>query len=171
MIVLMAGLPGTGKSTLARAAAAQLGAAILNKDQIRHAVFADADVEYSTKQDDFVMQLMLQAAGWLLEKDPGRIVILDGRTFSRRYQVAHVIAAAAKIQQPWRIVECVCSEESARTRLAIHTASGEHPAGNRNYQLYLDVKAYFEPIDRPKVVLDTDQPLDHCLHSMISVLG
>ena len=114
---------------------------------------------------------MLQAALWLLEKDPGRTVILDGRTFSRRYQVDQVVAAAEKLQQPWRIVECVCSEESARIRLATHAASGEHPAGNRDFELYLEVKTYFEPIDRPKVVIDTDQPLDHCVGSMISALS
>lgn len=170
MIVLMAGLPGTGKSTLARAAATDLGAAVLSKDEIRHAIFSPAEVEYSTKQDDFVMQLMLQASGWLLEKNPSRIVCLDGRTFSRSYQIDQVIDAAGELRQPWRIIECVCSEQSARLRLETHAASGEHPAGNRDFQLYLRVKAYFEPITRPKVVIDTDQSLDQCVHRMISAL-
>ena len=39
MIVLMAGLPGTGKSTLARELAAQTSGRVLSKDEIRHAIF------------------------------------------------------------------------------------------------------------------------------------
>jgi adenylylsulfate kinase len=171
MIVLLAGLPGTGKSTLARALAERLNGAILSKDTIRHALFALPDVEYSTEQDDFVLQIMLEAAAWLLRKDPARIVFLDGRTFSRRYQIDLVLKPAQELNQPWRILECICSDESARSRLESQSASGEHPAGNRNFALYLEVKARFEPITLPKTVIDTDQSLDVCLQKALTVLG
>ena len=62
MIVLMAGLPGTGKSTLAQALASCFKGAVLSKDEIRHSLFAPGDIEYSTEQDDFVMEIMLQTA-------------------------------------------------------------------------------------------------------------
>ena len=130
MIVLMAGLPGTGKSTLARALASRLSGTILSKDVIRHVLFSPRNVEYSTEQDDFVMQVMLEVAGWILAKDPGRIVFLDGRTFSRRYQIEQVIEAAQKREQPWHILECVCPEETAsgskhrRTRASTPRATG-----------------------------------------------
>ena len=87
------------------------------------------------------------------------MVVLDGRTYSRRYQMDCVLEVASKIQQPWQILECVCSEESARRRLA----DQDHPAENRNYELYLRVKARFEPITLPKTVIDTDQPLEACI--------
>ena len=47
MIVLMAGLPGTGKSTLARELAARVAASVVGKDEIRHALFSARDLEYS----------------------------------------------------------------------------------------------------------------------------
>jgi predicted kinase len=171
MIVLLAGLPGTGKSTLARALAERLKGTVLSKDAIRHALFAPPDVEYSNEQDDFVFQIMLEAAAWILRKHPARVVFLDGRTFSRRYQIDLVVKAAQELHQPWRILECTCSDESARSRLEIQTASGEHPAGNRMYALYLEVKVRFEPITLPKTIIDTDQPLDVCLQKALAVLG
>jgi predicted kinase len=164
MIVLMAGLPGTGKSTLARALAAQVGGSVLGKDEIRHALFSAGDLEYSTQQDDFVMDIMLQAAAWILRKNPGRAVILDGRTFSRRYQIERVLKAAAELHQSWRILECVSSEETARRRIESQASAGEHVAGNRSFDLYLEVKARFEPITFQKTIIDTDLPLEECMN-------
>ena len=68
MIVIMAGLPGTGKSTLARALAQRLPGAVLDKDAIRAALFQPAYVEYSPAQDDFCQEIMLQTAAYLLAK-------------------------------------------------------------------------------------------------------
>ena len=170
MIVLMAGLPGTGKSTLARALASRLAGSVLSKDEIRHALFSPQDVEYSTAQDDFVMRVTLEAASWILKKDPSRIVILDGRTFSRRYQIDQVLDAATALHQPWRIFECVCSDETAHTRIESQSIAGEHPAGNRSFGLYLDVKAHFEPITLPKTVIDTERSLQECVDQALSAI-
>jgi len=69
MIVIMAGLPGTGKSTLARALAQRLPGTVLDKDAIRAALFQPPHVEYSLAQDDFCQEIMLQTAAYLLAKD------------------------------------------------------------------------------------------------------
>ena len=169
MIVLMAGLPGTGKTTLARELAARTSGSVIGKDEIRHSLFSPRDVEYSTEQDDFVMDIMLQAAAWILRKQPSRIVILDGRTFSRRYQIERVLEAARKLGQPWRILECVCSEESARRR--IEASAGEHVAGNRTFDLYLDMKSQVEPITHSKTIIDTDQPLEECVNQALASIA
>src|SRR5712671_1739286 len=148
MIILMAGLPGTGKSTVARVLAKETAGCVLSKDEIRAALFAPDDIEYSTTQDDFCMEIMLQAASFLLRKDPNRKIFLDGRTFSRRYQIDRVLQFADELAQPWTIIECTCSEESARRRLDV--ADPSHPANNRTFALYLEVKARFEPITYSK---------------------
>ena len=168
MIILMAGLPGTGKSTLARALAESTAGCVLSKDAIRAALFAPNDIEYSTVQDDFCMEVMLQTARLLLEKNPQRNVFLDGRTFSRRYQIDRVLQVTAELAQPWTILECVCSEDSARSRLEIDAS---HPARNRNFDLYLDVKARFEAIAYEKKVLNTDQPLEECVRQALASLA
>jgi predicted kinase len=170
MIVLMAGLPGTGKTTLSRELAARTGGRVLSKDEIRHALFAADEIEYTARQDDLCLTVMLEVAGFLLERDRDRMIFLDGRPFSRRYQIDNVLTTAARIQQPWRIFECVCSEETARRRLAVDADAGTHPAGNRNFQLYLDVKARFEAITRAKTVIDTEQPLETCVQQAMAAL-
>lgn len=168
MIVLMAGLPGSGKSTLARALAERTAGRTLSKDEIRHAIFLPSEVEYSSRQDDYCLQIMVETAGYLLGQDRARMIFLDGRPFSRRYQIENVVGAADSLGQPWRILECVCSEETARRRLAAD-AEG-HPAGNRDFQLYLEVRARFEAITHAKTVIDTECPVADCIEKALAVL-
>jgi adenylylsulfate kinase len=170
MIVLMAGLPGTGKTTLARELAARTSGRVLSKDELRHALFSDAEIEYSSRQDDFCSQVMLETAGYLLQQDSSRIVFLDGRPFSRRYQIDNAVNAAASLHQSWCILECVCSEDDARQRLEQQAVAGKHPAGNRNFQLYLEVKSRFEAITLPKTVIDTGQSLQASIEQALEAI-
>lgn len=170
MIVLMAGLPGTGKTTLARELAARTSGRVLSKDEIRHALFLPAEIEYSSRQDDFCLHLMLETAAHLLETNPGRFIFLDGRPFSRRYQIENVLTAAAPLHQTWRILECVCGDATAQSRIEQQSPVGVHPAANRDYQLYLEVKSRFETITRPKTVIDTDLPLEACVAEAMAAL-
>ena len=167
MIVLMAGLPGTGKTTLARELVQRTQGALVSKDSIRAALFSPEDLEYSVKQDDFVMEVMLEAARFLLEKAPARKIFFDGRTFSRRYQIDRVLEFARELAQPWAIIECTCSDESARRRLDLEPDT-THPAHNRTFALYGEVKARFEAIVHPKIMISTDQSLQACIERALA---
>src|ERR1019366_9573099 len=142
MIVLMAGLPGTGKTTLARALARRTQGALLSKDEIRAALFSPQDLEYSVQQDDFVMEGMLEAARFLLPQKPPR-------------------RALANATVPVK---------SARRRLDLEP-DPSHPAHNRTFALYLEVKARFEPIAYPKTTISTDQPLERCIEQALAALN
>jgi predicted kinase len=160
VIVMMAGLPGSGKSTLARALAQRLGGMVLDKDLVRANVFPPNLIEYSSRQDDFVVQLMLDEAEHVLRVQPARIIFLDGRPFSKKYQVDAVVEFAKRIGTPWRIVECVCPEELTLRRLK---TDRNHIAGNRDAELYHKVKADFQKIRRRKLVVRTTLRLETCV--------
>ncbi len=170
MIVLMAGLPGTGKTSLARELALRTAGRVLSKDEIRHALFADQEVEYSSRQDDFCLQVLLETAKYFLVQHSRRLIFLDGRPFSRRYQIENVVNFADSLHQPWRILECVCSEDTARRRIEEQATVSEHPAANRDYQLHLDVKARFETITHPKAVIDSERSLERCIEDALVAL-
>jgi predicted kinase len=170
MIVMMAGLPGTGKSTLARVLAERLPGAVLDKDTIRAALFQPADIEYSLAQDDFCQAIMLQTAAYLLNENPELHILLDGRTFSRRYQRERVMEFCAQVGTTWAMVECECTEQSALRRLAEAAARKSHVAANRTPELYHRIREAWEPSEEPKLVVNTDASLEVGLERALGYL-
>jgi predicted kinase len=164
----MAGLPGTGKTELSEALASRLGGIVLSKDKVRAALFPSAASNYSSDQNDFCMSVILTAAKRIAAEGNVSFVFFDGRTFSRRSHVEEVIRAAAEVKADYRILELSCLDELALER--IRQVQGEHLAGNRNAGLYWEVKSRFEPINLPKLEVDTSRPLEECIEQCVAYL-
>jgi adenylylsulfate kinase len=160
LLIAMAGLPGTGKSTLAHRLGELLPAVVLDKDTIRAALFPFPEIDYSTRQDNFCFAIMLQTASYLMDKD--RTVILDGRTFTQNNQVERLLRFSRAAGVMIEIIECVCSEEAAQQRLSLDDAFGLHLALNRNFGLYQKLKTQAAPIQVPHLELDTSRSLEDC---------
>jgi predicted kinase len=159
--VLFAGLPGTGKSTLARAIAKRLGAAVLDKDRVRGALFPGALTDYTAQQDELCMRAMLEAAAYLTELERAEYIFFDGRTFSRQAQIEDVLLAAARAGACWRVVHVKCADAVAEERLARRDPG--HPAQNRDAALHRRIKHQFEPIAQAKLEVDTTSGTDALL--------
>jgi predicted kinase len=166
--VLMAGLPATGKSTLARELAKRLDGVVLDKDAVRSALFPGAMTDYTAEQDDLCIEAILNAAAYLVEHRKPAYLFIDGRTFARHAQLMRVMRAAEETGSAWKVLHLACHDDVAAARLA---AAPEHPAGNRNLELYHKVKASFEPILHPKLDLDTSADMDGCVERALEYLS
>lgn len=166
--VLMAGLPGTGKSTLAEALARELHGVVLSKDAVRAALFPGTLTDYTREQDDLCFGMVLDAARYLAVHQRTGFIFLDGRTFSRREQIEDAIHAAEEAGCSWKIILATCPDAVAETRLIADV--GRHPAANRTVELYRDVKARFEPITLQHLEIDTSQRLEVCVQQGLGYL-
>lgn len=165
MLILMVGLPGTGKSTLSRALVERFGGFVIDKDVIRPALFGPSQIEYTVEQDDFCQDVMLLTAEYLLKRHPQLRVFLDGRPFSRQYQRDRVSRAAERMGTPLAVIECVASHETALERIRRDLESGTHLAANRTEALYFEKKRDFErePVTGPRLTVSSEQELETSL--------
>jgi predicted kinase len=168
MLILMVGLPGTGKSTLSRAMVERFGGFVIDKDVIRPALFGPSQIDYTVEQDDFCQDVMLEVAAYLLKRQPELRVFLDGRPFSRSYQRERVFAAAAQARVPLALIECVATEQAALARIRRDLESGNHLAANRTEALYFVKKQDFdrEPLSEARLTVSSDQALEQSLANL-----
>jgi predicted kinase len=167
--VILAGLPGTGKSTLARALVERLGGVVLDKDRVREALFSGPLTDYSREQDDLCMRAIYEAAAYLTRHDRVPLVFLDGRTFSRRTQIEKVVQAAEQAGAAWRILHVICADEIAEARLSAHDPA--NPARNRDVKLYREIRAQFEEILLPHLMIDTTNGVDSIVNRVAEDLS
>lgn len=141
-VIVLVGVPGAGKSTLAEALARRLpDARVLDKDKVRHALFAPCD--YTSAERDVVFAALLDAARYHLGR--GRVVIFDGMTFSRRRQVAAAEAVAHEAGAFSAVIVCDVDLEVAIARCEADAAAGNgHLASNRDGELVRRVAAEME---------------------------
>ncbi len=163
VLIAMAGLPGTGKSTLAAELARRFDAVVLSKDFVRAQLFAPDRIDFSREQDDLCMKIMFVLARHLLQSNPERAVIIDGRTFSRSYQVRQFLSEAESLHAKPLMIECTCDDAVAQQRIERDQQAATHPAANRSYQLYKELKEKADSITIEHLVIDTGrEPLEKC---------
>ena len=157
-MIVLAGLPGAGKSTLATALARRLpDARVLDKDKVRHALFAPCD--YTSAERDVVFAALLDAARYHLGR--GRVVIFDGLTFSRRAQVAAAEAVADEAGAYAAVIVCDVPVEVAIERCEADAASDTgHLASNRDAQLVRRVASEMEEPAGDYLTLDMTSEVD-----------
>src|SRR6185312_3333371 len=85
-VIALIGLPGGGKSVVARALEDQLGLRRICRDAIRHAMFPKCSYSFAEKRAAFRSMLVALEVNCML----GISSVLDGATFSRRRDLLRV---------------------------------------------------------------------------------
>ena len=143
-LVVVCGLPGVGKSTVARAVADRLGAARLRTDVVRKELFEDP--EYTDRETAAVYdELLSRARNRLLEGEP---VVLDG-TFKQRDRRAEASELAAALGVRFRLLRVECEESVVERRIVERDG-----VSDADLEVHRQFRERFEPVEMDHVVVD-----------------
>lgn len=145
-VIMITGLPGTGKSTFARALAKALDGKHLNTDIIRDAL--DKRGKYDVDTKAMIYTEMLRQTALMLEN--GYDVIVDGTFYQKKLRQPY-IALAKKKGAPIHWMEISADENAIRTRV---NSRREH--SEADFEVYLKIKAQYEDLDAPHLDLQSD---------------
>jgi len=146
MVIIVFGLPGSGKSYFASKLAQQLGALYINSDQIRLQFIADRN--YSDTEKLKVYDMMLQAMGIAISQR--HEIVLDA-TFYKQSIRTMFEEQAASLQESILYIEITAKEEIIRERL-----SKPREFSEADFEVYLKLKTIAEPLKQDHLVLHSD---------------
>ena len=175
-VLIIGGLMGTGKSTLARQLAATFEMELLSTDQIRRTMLGASELpagygeaNYRPDMRSRVYDALLGQASEIL--NTGRSVILDGtfltcRLRDRAYDLAYRHCAV-----PLH-VQCTCAPQIAYARLQARAESGQGESEARTELYDLQARELEPPwADEPAMIVDTTQALSQQFHAVCTKLG
>jgi uncharacterized protein len=169
-LVNMVGLSGTGKSFLANALAARLGAVVISSDVVRKRLAGVEPTErhiepwargiYAPEQTERTYEAMLAEAEPHLAR--GRAVILDATFLQRRHREAARDLARRRGAR-YLAVECLANEALARERLARRPEEPWTASDVDRWEIFVAQREHFEPLaevsKRELLRVDTARPL------------
>jgi uncharacterized protein len=152
VLLVMVGLTGTGKSTVARALGQVMGAKVISADATRKAkaglgerarseTAPDSGI-YSPEMNTRVYQSLLGSARARIAI--GRHVVLDA-TFRRKADREAVSSLAASLGARLLFVQCQADDAVVRARLEERQRVGD-PWSDGRWEIYLQQQATFEPL-------------------------
>jgi predicted kinase len=171
-LVLMAGLAGSGKTTLAKALGRKLGWPVLSKDKYMtwllnmHPGMTNDDAGWDA------FELVLNEAEEFLALQ--RFSLILDSAVRRPFIVKRAINIARSAEADLKIILCTSTSQIRETRLNERIASGEHLPfmGNKKLLEIEDENEHFKHLPLDKWVIDTHllSP-EACLTSALQYLG
>jgi len=168
-LILVGGLPGSGKSTIARLLAGRIGADCIASDVLRKELAGAQPGERLTAEvgagvygagmtELTYRELLVQAERQLRA---GRSVILDA-SFAHAADRRHAKALARDVGGVLIAVECRCTVKIARQRLESRARPGYTGPSDAGWEVYQAMRRTFDPWT-DAVQVDTTRPLETCL--------
>lgn len=145
-IIIVFGLPGSGKSFFAEALSRRLAAAHINSDQVRNALSARG--KYSLEDKLGVYHAMAKQSNDILLA--GKSVVVDA-TFYLRVMVNVFTELAKKRSCPIFFIRIVADEGLIKERLSKPRKDSE-----ADYDVYLKIKTQFEEMQEPYFTVQSE---------------
>ena len=150
-LVVVCGLPASGKSTIAQALAERSGFAVFNSDVLRKRLAGKAPATragaawnegiYTPESSAATYAALLDAAAGEIEHGNG--VIIDA-TFREDAERARMRDLARRMAVPIVFAECVVSDGQAKARMAARALEPD-AISDATWEIYLQQKAAFAP--------------------------
>lgn len=171
-LIVFAGLPGTGKSSLARALARELRAAYLDKDTIKDCAMRLAA--------EMKLEQAAQLAGALsyellvdLARDNltvGLPVVVDSPAAYQLFR-DKIKALARALRADLKLIECICTDERM-LRERVELRGRDLPAyRTRDWVTFRQDQGRFERLTDPRLIVDTAEPEAVNLRKIRAYLG
>lgn len=175
LLIVVGGLSGTGKSSLALALGEALGAEILRTDVIRRTIFPAASAAtvhggaYQPAARERVYEALLREADRALAAR--QAIVLDA-TFADARQLRAAYALAQRAAVLFLAVECDCPAEIALERIRTRAAAAAD-ASHADELVYRDQRANRQPwpADIPQERVTTTQSLAASTQQVIRALA
>lgn len=162
MIIIVTGLPGTGKSTFSEALAQVLGCRRLNTDIIRTELGKRGQYDPETKA--LIYRELFRQAKYILGQHQS--VIVDG-TFYLKSLRQSFRQLAGDCQAPLYWIELRASEETIRRRI-----DHVRPDSEATFPVYLRIREQYEPMDEPRLSIWSDAfPIDQMVDIAVRYLN
>ena len=161
-VLQMAGLPGAGKSALARVIGHRTATVVIDKDVLKTAAL-EAGAE-ETLAGGIAYEAFFALADHLLGQGLG--VVLDSPSFYDTIP-AKGSALAAQRGVPYYFIECVCADRDELARRLRERSRVQSQPGEESLESSPTTLGPAEPYLR----IDTTQPLDQCLALALDYLG
>lgn len=177
-LIMMCGLMGCGKTTLAAALAYELGLSVIRSDLIRKELAGIAPLTpiataygsglYAEPMTKQTYATMAQQTRLALQGNAGIIVDASFGDPAQREQFANL---AAELGRPWYLLYLSGSDELHMVRLRTRHNQGTDASDGRG-ELYAQQKQQFSPpaIDAHAIHLDASRSLDTLLHDVYQVI-
>lgn len=145
---MMCGLPGVGKTTIARMLASLISGVVISSDEIRKSLFRKP--RYRRQDKKLIYDVLILLTGYLYNANVN--CILDA-TFSKektRQEVQNKLGLAPNKLQ---IIECICPEDIVMAHLKARTRD----FSDANYSVYRMMKRHYEPVKGEHTKIDTSR--------------